>query len=347
MGTNGSGKSSAFDVIHRMSRFINKEISLSETFFNSDLTKWMDKKVQTYELDIKTENGIYKYRLLVEFTDNRQKSRVKEEVLKLDDITLFSSKEGTANLYDDNGNLGANVLFDWTQSGVGAIQERDENRKLIYFKRFVENIVVVRPMPNLIQSVSQEEKSRLSLHMENFAAWYRYLVMENSSVIVDLSKELPESLPGFVTLNSVLSGEARVLKVEFRSSEKGKKQTYTFSSLSDGQKMIIAIYALIIGNKGKNASLFIDEPDNFISIDEIQPWLRLFIDDCGEGASLEQVVLISHHPEIIDYSALGIPIWFEREPESHTRIKHVGKGIVDSSKPLLTLSQTIARGLVE
>lgn len=124
--------SKVFDVIHRLSRFINKEINLSETFSNSDLTKWMDNKVQTYELDVKTVYGLYKYRLLVEFTDNRQKSRVKEEVLKLDDITLFSSNDGTAALFNDNGKWGAYVLFDWTQSGVGTIQERDENKKLIF-----------------------------------------------------------------------------------------------------------------------------------------------------------------------------------------------------------------------
>ncbi|WP_162505104.1 AAA family ATPase, partial [Treponema endosymbiont of Eucomonympha sp.] len=136
-----------------------------------------------------------------------------------------------------------------------------------------------------------------------------------------MEAELPNSLSGFKELNSAPAGERRILKANFQALNDAKAHAYPFASLSEGQRMLIAVYALIIGNKGRNACLFIDEPDNFISIAEIQPWLRLFVDNCGEDESLEQVVLISHHPEVIDYSCFGIPLWFEREPESHTRIK--------------------------
>jgi hypothetical protein len=83
------------------------------------------------------------------------------------------------------------------------------------------------------------------------------------------------------------------------------------------------------------------------SIEEIQPWLRLLVDACGEGEALEQAVIISHHSEIIDYSCLGVPIWFEREKESYTRIKSIEQEETAKVGPVLSLSQTIARRLVK
>jgi hypothetical protein len=54
---------------------------------------------------------------------------------------------------------------------------------------------------------------------------------------------------------------------------------------------------------------------------------------------MEQVVLISHHPEVINYLGAGHSIWLDRDGSGPTRV----------SVPLvgadgLTLSETIARG---
>jgi len=348
LGNNGSGKSSVFDVLRRLQGFISGETRLAEAFPSSDFTSWSKggSNTQTFELDLETEAALFTYRLVIEFAGDWGKSKVKEEKLKAGDTELFLSRDGEARIFKDDGQLGTVLQFDWTQSGVGLLQERRENKKLAMFKAHIQNVIVVRPTPALMLSESRDEENCLSLHMENFAAWYRYLTLENMSAIQQMNGELPESMPGFENLNSMLAGERRILKANFQTAD-GKTHTYSFAHISDGQKMLVAIYALLLGTKGKNACLFIDEPDNCISIREIQPWLRLFVDSCGKGQDWEQVVLISHHPEVIDYSSLGIPVWFDREPESHTRtgrIKQQQGGVGD---PALSLSQSIARGLVQ
>jgi hypothetical protein len=83
--------------------------------------------------------------------------------------------------------------------------------------------------------------------------------------------------------------------------------------------MLIAIYSIILASKNTATCVFIDEPDNYISIEEIQPWLQLFTDDCGQSADFEQITLISHHPEVIDHPCLNTPILFGRDPEAPTR----------------------------
>ena len=45
--------------------------------------------------------------------------------------------------------------------------------------------------------------------------------------------------------------------------------------------------------------LFIDEPDHFVALAEIQPWLTELVNLCEETSS--QAIICSNHPELIDY----------------------------------------------
>ena len=137
--------------------------------------------------------------------------------------------------------------------------------------------------------------------------------------MIDLLSALKAALPGFDSLSLRESGEdIRVLKALFARPGGGKPLVLDFGELSDGQKMLIALYTLILGLKDERISLFIDEPDNFIALREIQPWLSNVADAMGE--SLEQVVLISHHPEIINYLGNAHGRWLERDAQGPVRV---------------------------
>jgi len=85
-----------------------------------------------------------------------------------------------------------------------------------------------------------------------------------------------------------------IKKVNSDSPDSGKLNL-SFGALSDGQKMLIGLYTLLFFStlQKQGFSLFIDEPDNFVALREIQPWLSRLVDECGD--SIEQAVLISHH----------------------------------------------------
>jgi AAA15 family ATPase/GTPase len=100
----------------------------------------------------------------------------------------------------------------------------------------------------------------------------------------------------------------------------------------------VALYALLFGLKDEGVSLFLDEPDNFLALREIQPWLTALTDSCGEG--VEQTVLISHHPEIIDHLALSSGLWFYRDSNGPARVTDKPGIQVDGLRP----SESIARG---
>ena len=150
------------------------------------------------------------------------------------------------------------------------------------------------------------------------------------------------NLPGFHAFKLEQAGKHRILKAGFGSEEQNASTIYfDFEQLSDGQRIIMILYSLLIGLQALGHTLFIEEPENYVSLSEIQPWLMELNDACGEG--FPQAVLISHHPELIDYFGPESGKWLEREPLGPTRVKNmpkqVGKG--------LKLSEQIARGWVE
>ena len=127
---------------------------------------------------------------------------------------------------------------------------------------------------------------------------------------------LTEVIDGFDSLDLVSAGQnVRVLSAKFVAGAdatvaKKRRLEFDFDELSDGQRALIALYTLLLCAVRLESTICIDEPDNFIALAEIQPWLFELsdrIDD--EGA---QVILVSHHPELINQLAPDHGVRFER-----------------------------------
>ena len=87
----------------------------------------------------------------------------------------------------------------------------------------------------------------------------------------------------------------------------------------------------------------LDEPDNYISLREIQPWcmnLESELEDNG------QCFLISHHPEIIDYMAEANGIWLTRIKSGESSILKFRQK-ASKNKEFLLYSEMVARGLID
>ena len=85
-------------------------------------------------------------------------------------------------------------------------------------------------------------------------------------------------------------------------------------------------------------TVFIDEPDNFVALKEIQPWL-LSATDAVDGGS-GQLVIISHHPEIFNQWAVSHGIVAERDGCGPVRIRSLSP----TSGSGLSPAEAIARG---
>ena len=355
LGPNGSGKTSVFDALRKIRNLTVRGAKIEETFPRRDISCLRDENVvQRFELELLVDQESYEYTLSVEHDPDRKKTRTRQEVLKHDRKPLFVYEKGIVQLYRDDYTRESLYPFDWTRSGIAFLHARPDNRKLTRFKTELANLIIASPCPPLFKSESstdtRAEGTFLEPLMQNFVEWYWSVAQANMGSVFRLFKALQEVLPGFDSLDMVESGEnARALKAAFHSrSDEKRLNRYGFGQLSDGQRALIALYSLLhLGEphplaENSRRSLFIDEPDNYLSLREVQPWLVQVVNACGEA--LEQAVVISHHPATIDYLAGGARgRWFTRDGEGPARVGNEPRFSTDG----LSLSEAIARGWEE
>ena len=336
LGENGTGKSTLFEVLRKLKQFITegKDISI---FSHESLTRWQKSPSQNFELSIAIQNRIYRYKLSIEHNKAKSLSRIQSEQLFVDEQLLFDFKLGVIRLFRDDFSAGPEYPFDWSQPGLATISTRNDNQLLSAFKKYMQSLLVIKPDPMTIGTESRHEEKQLSYHCDNFASWYRHLLQEQQDDVFDLTLKLRDIFPGFHSFGIPKDGELRVLTIGIKS-ENGETIFYRLDELSDGQRMIILLYALLYLNSKNHVCLCIDEPENFLALPEIQPWLIRLYDLCEDRRI--QAFLISHNPEIINYLASGSGYWLERLPNAPTRIKP----IVENGETGLKISELIARG---
>jgi len=341
LGPNGAGKSTVFDVLRKIQAFVSGDERVMGLFKPVDLTHWHTSSIQSFELEIEGNKGTYKYELAIEHEPARQLARVAHERLWFDNQPLLKfevvDKEGNVQLYRDNHSEGPKYPFDWSQSAVASLPARHDNTRLTWFRERMKRFIIVQINPMMMAGDSSQEEASLSPRMENFASWYRY-VSQDQGKAFEITKALREILEGFSHFRFIEVSEVyRILTLCF-SGENGNLIYYLFNELSDGQRTLIALYTLIYYARSEDYTLCIDEPENFLALPEIQPWLISLYDLCSDGEL--QALLISHHPELIDYLASSAGYWFDRQSNTPVRVKR----ITDDGQSGVPLSELVARG---
>jgi predicted ATPase len=340
LGSNGAGKSTVFEVLQKIQAFVSGDSKVEGIFKSVDCTRWQTSQIQRFELEILGNDGNYKYELGI--GHNRDKCRVEYERLWFDNQPLLKFELGEVQLYRDNHSEGPKYPFDWSQSILPSLMPRSDNTKLTWFRERMARFIVVRIIPSLMLDESIQEEMRLTGNLENYVSWYRYL-SEDQGKVTDIANVLREVMDGFANFKfERVSEQSLVLKLRFSGKENSSKPIeYRLGELSDGQKTLIALYTLLYGIKSEDYTLCIDEPENFLALPEIQPWLIQLYDLCSDGQI--QALLISHHPELINY-LLASPIgyWFERQSNTPVRVKRISSDMADNSG--LPVSELIARG---
>jgi predicted ATPase len=191
-----------------------------------------------------------------------------------------------------------------------------------------------------IGSTVSDDADELRPDGRNFAAWYPRLLQERPDLIATLQQDLSGIVEGLRTLRVVPSSRGvRQLVATFGMDAEGKRAAsydLPFDELSEGQRALIVLYTILRAETGGVACF--DEPDNFVALPEIQPWL-VELSSAIEGLK-GQAFVISHHPEVIDYLAAGSAVVFERPNGGPARIQPLS---IDRTLGLKA-SEIIARG---
>ena len=342
LGANGSGKSTIFDVLAKVQNFVAFGQKVERTFSEADITRWSKLKVQRFELSVKIGDDVYLYELTIEFK-GEGRPRAQKESLTVNGSSLLQRQHEQVKLYRDDFSLESAYPMEDSLSAIALLPTLERNQRITTFRDYLANqllIVQINPIPLVMKGQSDKESPRLDRLAANFVSWYRY-ISQDQGLTFEIVGHLKNVLDGFSHFEFLTRGEqARSLCVHFFSEESDKMFSYPFEGLSDGQRVLIVLYTLLTYSRRQRGTLCIDEPENYIALPEIQPWLFELNDANMDGAL--QALMISHHPELIDYLAPFHGVWFERQPNGPVRIRSMKK----DNGAGLPLSELVARGWI-
>jgi AAA domain, putative AbiEii toxin, Type IV TA system len=335
LGRNGSGKSSLLDALLNVRQFIARGDRVEDHFPLSKWTKWLSSPKQTFEIEVGL-NATYVYRLELEPVGEPPKPQVALERVELDGKVILEFAQGEVRL--QNGDNGNQIAYPLEPDRSALATVRSDNRVLTDFKQWISRLYCFRLNPFAMTLRADGENLYPNVDLSNIAAWYRHLTQAYPSETHTLLSSLRTALDDFNVLILEPAGEnVRVLVAEF-GKQPGTTIRVGFNQLSDGQRCLICLYIVLHFVLAKGSTVILDEPDNFVALPEIQPWLMEVADTVDEGRG--QILVISHHPELINQWALDCGVQLVRDGTSAVRAQSFTG---DPGSPL-SPSELIARG---
>jgi hypothetical protein len=336
LGRNGTGKSSVLDVLDNLRALICDGRDLDWAFASETICGWSKATRQRFEIDVTLGADEFRYVLEIEHKLDGTSAVSTLETLHVSGIHLYSLTRGLLRLFPDDGKAGPGLSVRPTRSYLEAVAG---NAQVDRFRAWLDAMLLVRPNPAALCGYAKRESTRLDPSLDNFAEWYRGLQQTRPVAVVAAQAALREVIVGFDELQ-VDVGAAR--QGHLRTKMRGPGGTYRvdFDHLSDGQRVLFVLYVILHAAADPGRLLVFDEPDNFVALSELQPFLNELLDRTSEPDG-PQVLLISHHPEFINPLAPTAGLVFFRQDGGPTRVKPF------EADALLPAAEVVARGAAD
>lgn len=365
LGANGSGKSSLLDAIRLVQNLTRDERSFdAQMRIRAGRTRWLASlnPVFKFELDAEIEGELFSYRLKFDPDQLNPLS----ELLAADGrplIEIPDDPDRECALYRSGrpihfgrgilnpGSVFRTRISDYPPDGIWK-----------FVRWLTEDLHCIDIDPFAMEHPTRMiGRPRLARNLSNIGDWYAHFSQDNGFLgcAERLFGSLREVLDGFISLEVAKNAPQEVdsegsavqkkiperetpgqtpFELRFTFSRNGREIQVWFHELSEGQRTLVALYMILHFLIAKGRTVLLDEPDNFISLREIQPWLLSAEDACDESRG--QLILISHNPEILDQWAQEDGLLLIRD--------ETGSVQIEKFKPdpdgLLYPSELVARG---
>ena len=347
LGANGAGKTAVLDVMFGLRKLLAGEAKITDriAFHPSTLTRWQTQRNQVFELEAEVGGESFVYRLEIEHEEDGRRARIAKESLMGGGTTLFVFELGEVHLFRDDGSEGPTYRADWSESALARVVPQASNTRLSAFMNAIRNTVVCSIRPTRLRAESTSEDRLLDRYADNFVDWYRHALQENPASASSHVEALRPVIDGFNSARLLRSGlDSRAFMLEFITGGNGAVRSdghydLRFDELSEGHRVLVVLYALLHLRGNDGGVLFLDDPDNYVALPEIQPWLIELANLCDDTPS--QAVICSHHPELIDYLGPDCGLVLRREASSVTTARPISSSASDTG---LRLSELVARG---
>jgi predicted ATPase len=264
---------------------------------------------------------------------------VRLERLTVSGTPVFEFSKGDVRFLTIGGGEVANLKWRTVESALRLAQQ--SNPHVGRFIDWLDNDLhcfQIDPYPDVMEEKADTEDFLPEYNLSNLAPWYRHLLLVDPDGNVRFLAALRETLIGFQTFRfSAEEDGVRKLRADFLVRGE-KTPPLSLSDLSEGQRMLIGLYMVLYFVIAKGHTVILDEPDNFVSLREIQPWLISAEEAVEEHRG--QLILISHHPEILNQWAKEFGLLFTREENGQVRTRPFN-AVNDTG---LEPAETVARG---
>ena len=298
IGKNGSGKSTlvqALKVFQAIGRGSNRVGQLLKV---SDFTLGRTDVPMRLELEVRLDGRAFKYTLALDLPERFKELRVLEEALVVDGEALYTRELAQVALQRQNASQPeARFNIDWHLLALPVIQDPSSTNALGVFREWLARMVLLAPMPRLMQGETLGETLEPQESAGNLADWLSGVLAQYPAAYAPLSQYLQQVMPDLLDFRFERAGkEAKALLVRFRA---GKAQhELDFDVLSDGEKCFFLCGVVLAAHQSYGPLFaFWDEPDNYLSLSEVSHFVmalrRGFHQDGG------QIWMTSHNEEAV------------------------------------------------
>ncbi len=342
-GPNGAGKSSVFDALRLI-----RNLGTGDGVLGGDrdhdvphleFTNWQKSDVQEFELGVTSNGHAFEYIIHIQQATDSEKPRIVKEQATCDGKALFERNLKGVSFKRPDGTQAGFFPLDWRQAALASIQPEGHLSELARLQEAMAKLLILRPNPRGMERESKAESKRPDLYMTGLTSWYRSLQQDLDWTIA-LRDLLQEVWPDFKSLKLVDVGlNTKALQLVFGGTNGGNSGAIFFDQLSDGEKALIGLYMVRAAlATGAAQTVLIDEPDNYVGLPELQPWV-LSLRELLDGQ--HQAILITHHPEVLSSAGQehGRYLW----RDNHTSPTRIGPLNVPKG---MSPSEAIARGWV-
>lgn len=352
LGVNGTGKTTVFEALDRVRRFVVDKEDARQLFNSNFRTAWDRRYTQVFEVDVEAEGRTFQYRLEINLLS--QASLVEKEVLRVNGQVFYESEwrdherepglqeaffvaSDDGGFVNDHGGQARHLAMPGLAAGIAGLLPMplaNTNQTMLVgqgglvLEDALTNFHLIKLNPPLMTSQVAKAQTRPTLNFSNFASYYLYLLQKKQGQVFELLPRLREAIAGFdqFSIEEDYDEARRFLQVGHRRPPSLTTSAHAstgpvgfdLDELSDGQRALIALYTLLYCTLEANTTLVIDEPENYVALSELQPWLSELRERVEEQGG--QVILISHHPEFINEMAPQEAVQFQRDEGGPVRI---------------------------
>ncbi len=296
IGKNGAGKTTvglALEVLQKIARGTNRVGELVEP---QQMFQGHTDEPLRFEIEVELGGRTYAYGVAFELPEGFKELRVLQENLTIDRSPVYTRESALVHITKESQEREAQFRIDWHLVALPIVQERSTKDPLFVFKQWLARLLVLRPVPGLIQGESKHETLQPNVDVTDFAAWFAGLLAEAPSAYAKVDEYLREVMPDFRDIkNPPVGRDSRNLVVQFAEGQ--RSMTLPFEDLSDGEKAFM-ICALVLAANDSYGPLacFWDEPDSYLAPSEVGHFVLALRRAFQSGG---QFIATSHNTEAI------------------------------------------------